>query len=384
MYALSESNRICRLDPLTLKVLSNINVTKYIPEATTTIAHPHIEEDGSWIIAGMNLSRMQRHYELLRYRGGKEAVGSTNICEQAEIIAKIPSNHSSGLCYFHSFGITDNYIIFLEQGLMFHLTSFLSGVLLNKTFSDALYMDETFKTQIHIVNKKTGEICKRKYFTDPLFLFHHINAYEKRDEQNNVTEICVDICAYDPKNFDIKAQTYAEMFTEKNIGTKKLHSISRRIIIPFNANQQQTDEPTYCEVKDLNSDVCFELPTINYARFNGKFYKYFYALCYNETPFSIVKINVENPSQIWRKNYEANGRKFLPSEPVFVERPNPTSEDDGILLVMVLSDKNDFLSILDAKDLTEIAQAIVPEHVRGAFTFHGFFADRKNFKALNA
>ena len=93
---------------------------------------------------------------------------------------------------------------------------------------------------------------------------------------------------------------------------------------------------------------------------------------------------MENPSQIWRKTYEADGRKFLPNEPVFVENPNPTSEDDGILLVMVLSDKNDFLSILDAKDLTEIAQAIVPEHVRGAFTFHGFFADRKNFKALNA
>jgi hypothetical protein len=50
---------------------------------------------------------------------------------------------------------------------------------------------------------------------------------------------------------------------------------------------------------------------------------------------------------------------------------------------MVLSDKNDFLSILDAKNLNEIAQAVVPEGVLGAFTFHGFFADTKKFKSLN-
>jgi carotenoid cleavage dioxygenase-like enzyme len=73
----------------------------------------------------------------------------------------------------------------------------------------------------------------------------------------------------------------------------------------------------------------------------------------------------------------------LPSEPIFVESPNPTSEDDGVLLVMVLSDKNDFLSILDAKNLNEIAQALVPEDVLGAFTFHGLFADAKQLKSLD-
>ena len=36
------------------------------------------------------------------------------------------------------------------------------------------------------------------------------------------------------------------------------------------------------------------------------------------------------------------------SEPIFVENPNATSEDDGVLLVMVLADNhNDFLSILE-------------------------------------
>ena len=73
----------------------------------------------------------------------------------------------------------------------------------------------------------------------------------------------------------------------------------------------------------------------------------------------------------------------MPSEPVFVENPSATSEDDGVLLVMVLSEKNDFLSILDARNLNEIAQGVVPEEAKGAFSFHGFFADKKNFSKLN-
>jgi carotenoid cleavage dioxygenase-like enzyme len=382
---LTETSRICKLDPKNLEILKTINVTSYIPEATTTIAHPHVESDGSWLICGMGLSGKTQHYSLLRYRGGKEAVDSTNICEQADVICQIPSSHSLGLSYFHSFGVTENYIIFLEQSLKFSLTSFLKGLILNKSFKDALIMDENFQTRVHVVDKKTGKICKQKFITDPLFLFHHINAYEKRDSENNLTEIVCDICAYDPKNFDISALSYAEMFTDEKVGTKSFESFGRRITIPFNSNKEEDkqNDTVYCEIKDLNREIVFELPAINYSRFNGKSYKYFYGSSYNQKPFSIIKVNVENPTEIWRKNYDQDGKQYLPSEPVFVESPNPTSEDDGVLLVMVLSDKNDFLSILDAKNLNEIAQAVVPEGVLGAFTFHGFFADTKKFKSLN-
>ena len=240
--------------------------------------------------------------------------------------------------------------------------------------------DETFNTRIHIVDKKTGEIYKQSYFTDPLFLFHHINAYEKRDSANNLTEIICDICAYDAKYFDINSFSYVDFLSKKNIGTKAFHSVGRRINIPFG---EIKNEPIYCQIRDLNSDLAFEFPTINYSRFNGKFYRYFYGTNLHEKPFSIIKINAENPNEIWRKSYDKDGKEYLPSEPVFVENPNPQSEDDGVLLVMVLTNKNDYLSILDAKNLNEIATAVVPENVLGAYSFHGFFADRKTYKALN-
>jgi beta,beta-carotene 9',10'-dioxygenase len=66
--------------------------------------------------------------------------------------------------------------------------------------------------------------------------------------------------------------------------------------------------------------------------------------------------------------YLHSGYFLFQSEPVFVEKPNPTSEDDGVLLTMVLSDKqNDFLSVLDAKTLEEIARAELPNDVKGKF-----------------
>jgi hypothetical protein len=42
----------------------------------------------------------------------------------------------------------------------------------------------------------------------------------------------------------------------------------------------------------------------------------------------------------------------------------------------VLSDDVDYLSVLDAKDLKEIARADLPKDVKGTFTFHGFYADK--------
>jgi len=42
----------------------------------------------------------------------------------------------------------------------------------------------------------------------------------------------------------------------------------------------------------------------------------------------------------------------------------------------VLSDDVDYLSILDAKNLKEIARADLPKEVKGTFTFHGFFAEK--------
>lgn len=172
------------------------------------------------------------------------------------------------------------------------------------------------------------------------------------------------------------------MFTDRLCDKECLKSLARRITIPLELATVSAGS-VYCNIKDINSDVVIELPTFNYSNNNTKPYKYLFGLNFYKKPFSVVKINVENPAETWEYKYERNGVTDLPSEPVFVENPNAQSEDDGVLLVMVLAADNDYLSILDARNLTEIARATLPTEAKGSFTFHGFFADDAHYKALN-
>lgn len=376
LYALTEINVMYEIDPTTLNTLNRVDINEYIKTATTTFAHPHYLEDGSWITMGMNTKSIPPHYEFLRYKSG-----SKNICDQAEVIASVPSSHLFALSYFHSFGLTKSFIVFLEQSIKFDIKSFLSCLVLNKPYSDAIVTNENCLTKIHLIDRTTGKIYEQKYHTVPMVVFHHINSYEVYDSLKNIAEIIVDVSSYDPKYFDLKSFTVENMYSEKLNGSETVRSIARRIRVPMSS--VCTDKNIFCEIQDLNAKVPFELPVINYTRFNGLPYKYVYGVHYYKRPFSIVKVNTQNPSETHEIVYDRDENNCLPSEPIFVESANPVSEDDGVLLIMVLSSKNDFLSVLDAKNLKEIARAEIPENVKGAFTFHGFFANKDKFEKLN-
>ena len=91
----------------------------------------------------------------------------------------------------------------------------------------------------------------------------------------------------------------------------------------------------------------------------------------------------EDPKDTLKFAYNIEeGKNSVPMEPIFVENPNPKGEDDGVVLVQVLSDDNDFLSVLDAKTLTEIARADLPKDVKSTFTAHGFFADKTQMLSM--
>ena len=377
IYALTESNYVCRVDPHNFNILETIDVKKHIPTASTSTAHPHLDPQG-WIMCGYNARRMRLCYEFMRYpQAPTEPAHPGNICTRAKSVGRIVSSHWASLSYFHSFGVTQNYIVFVEQALTLSLPKFFFGLFTNNSYADALVMKKNFNTRVHLIDKRTGKnacVHGQKFYTLPLFLFHHINAYETYDADKKLSEIHVDVCAYDPNKFDIQALTYEDMFTENLSESDKIRSVARRIIVPMHklSDEATRGKSVFCELIDLNAKVSFELPVINYARFNGLQYKYVYGLNNYKAPFSIVKLNMDDSAEFHERVYDSEETgKCLPSEPVFVESPHATSEDDGVLLVIVLGQKNDFLSVLDAKNLSELARANVPEHVKASMTFHG-------------
>ena len=66
-----------------------------------------------------------------------------------------------------------------------------------------------------------------------------------------------------------------------------------------------------------------------------------------------------------------------PGEPVFIDRPGGSAEDDGVVMSVVLDAQAErsFLLILDAQTFEEVARAEAPHGI--PFGFHGqYFRDK--------
>ena len=127
------------------------------------------------------------HYEFIRYKVVQDK--SNNPCEQAEVIASVPSTRDSGLSYFHSFGLTENYIVFMEQAVTINFKQMLMAVIKNKPATAGIITEKNAPTRIHIINKHTGQVMPKKFIADPQFTFHYINAFETKNVATNTNEI---------------------------------------------------------------------------------------------------------------------------------------------------------------------------------------------------
>ncbi|MET0668337.1 MAG: carotenoid oxygenase family protein, partial [Methyloceanibacter sp.] len=119
--------------------------------------------------------------------------------------------------------------------------------------------------------------------------------------------------------------------------------------------------------------AALELPRINYETRAGKPYRYVWGTgiqAPGDFLDSILKIDIETGKAArW---YEAG---LYPGEPVFVPQPSAGTEDEGVLLSVVLDIDKDrsFLLVLDAATLDERARAEAPHAI--PFHFHGnYFA----------
>jgi beta,beta-carotene 9',10'-dioxygenase len=79
-----------------------------------------------------------------------------NICKSGQILCSIRSSHRFGAAYFHSFAITDNYIIFIEQSLKISFYELIKTALFNKPFSKCMITLKDWPAKIHVIRKDTG------------------------------------------------------------------------------------------------------------------------------------------------------------------------------------------------------------------------------------
>lgn len=59
--------------------------------------------------------------------------------------------------YYHSFGMTKNYIIFVEQPVKMKLWKIITSKIRGKPFADGISWEPQYNTRFHVVDKHTGQ-----------------------------------------------------------------------------------------------------------------------------------------------------------------------------------------------------------------------------------
>jgi carotenoid cleavage dioxygenase-like enzyme len=335
--AMTETPLPVAFDPATLDTLG---VARDVgaPAGQHATAHPHHDAERDELVAYVVRFGPRSQYVLYAV----PADGS-----ERRTIASLPVLRPS---YMHSFALTPRYAVLAEFPIVVNP---LRLALRGKPFIANYAWDGERPVRFLVVDRTTGAL-RGAYETDPFFCFHHINAFEV-DET-----LVLDVAAYDD------AEVIRALYLDR---ARDLDTVFPRV------------EPRRYEL-DLDSgsvrsralaDVLLELPRVDYARRNGRPYRYVYGSSVQapgEPGFldAVAKVDVETGSvERW---HEAGS---YPGEPVFVRSPGGEGEDDGVLLSVVLDAARgtSYLLVLDACDLSEIGRAHLPQHV--PFGFHGSY-----------
>uniref|UniRef100_A0A131Y215 Putative beta beta-carotene n=1 Tax=Ixodes ricinus TaxID=34613 RepID=A0A131Y215_IXORI len=362
-YAMTETPYVHRVDPGTLETLSREDLSRLVAVHTTT-AHPHVDpEDRSTFNVGTQMGSRPA-FVLIRFPPSVECPDGSTSLREARVVGRIPMQSRFFPSYIHSFAMTENWLVVLEQSLVLSVPKLFLARAVGTSYADTLSFDPNKKTRFHVMDKRTGELFPVVFEAAPFFTFHHVNAYE-RDR-----EIVVDLCAFDDDAV-IRNLRFAHPRPKKNDGLASV----RRFVLPLD---RAVKSPALVESRVLSLELDglalrAELPRIN-DRFNGKPYRFAYLVGHSNGPaeeWFVSKLNVESGRWVrWKRP------GWVPSEPVFIPRPGATDEDDGVVVFSLLDAKDEkklsFVA-LDARNFEEIARAEFETPSANPADFHGWF-----------
>ncbi|HEX2447876.1 MAG TPA: carotenoid oxygenase family protein [Methyloceanibacter sp.] len=335
IVAFTETSIPVRFAPETLKTLGVFGYRRALKGQVST-AHPHYD------------AKRACHYNYIVDFGLKSVYRLCRIGDDGrqKLVAALSVERPA---YMHSFGMSQDHLVLTEFPLVVNPIDLrLSG----KPFIQNYRWEPERGLVFHIVEKDTGRLV-RTATAEATFAFHHVNAFADHDR------LAVDVITY--PDATIIDQLYLARLRASTPLTAT--GTLTRFHIPFAEGEPVT--------RRILADIPIELPRINYERHAGKPYRYVWGTgVHTEGDFldSIVKIDTETGTVA---RWHAAG--LYQGEPVFVPAPSASTEDDGVLLSIVLDigKEHSFLLVLDAASLAEVARAAAPHAI--PFHFHGSF-----------
>uniref|UniRef100_A0AAX7T2W1 Beta-carotene oxygenase 2b n=1 Tax=Astatotilapia calliptera TaxID=8154 RepID=A0AAX7T2W1_ASTCA len=349
-YVSTETNIMHKVDPDTLET-EKVDWSKFIAVNGAT-AHPHTEPDGMTYNMGNSYTSKGSYYNIIQVPPTKKTEDET--LEGATVLCSIPSVDKTKPSYYHSFAMSENYVVFIEQPIKLDLLKIVTGKLRGKSISDSIFWDPKLNTIFHLIHKHSGKVSSIKYLAKPLSTFHQINAFEEDGF------LIIDLCASDDgqaiTNYNIQNMRKSGEALDEVYNTLS-RAFPRRFVLPLNVdrdtpyNQNLITRPNsiatsvriaknkvFCTHEDLHGEDLheyggLEFPQINYHKFNTHPYRYFYGCGFRHlVGDTLIKMDL-------------HGKR--------------------------MKDKSTFLLVLDAKTFEELGRAVVPVNI--PYGFHGTF-----------
>mmetsp|Transcript_102554 Transcript_102554/g.249265 ORF Transcript_102554/g.249265 Transcript_102554/m.249265 type:complete len:534 (-) Transcript_102554:106-1707(-) len=273
------------------------------------------------------------------------------------LLAHVPMK---GAMYFHSFGVTENYVV-----LPCNLKIGLGGKSLIGSFTDGW-------DGIHVVDRD-GKV--QVFDTEKFFHVHIANTFE------NETGIVMDLGTF--QNIPFSYHTLATaMFLNKTERDTKQGTMTERIHLHLKGPKQGQVTREHLGLPGRTNDFF----KINHQVWGLPYCTYYSVEWFhNDKDYASMAISKHNTCKntraYWSKPYS------YPSEPYFLPRgtgTTPEVEDDGLVLFVTLDGvrkASDFV-ILDGKTFKEIAVIHLPVHI--PFLAHGQFIPKVGQEVVKA
>lgn len=344
LNASTDANFIHRLDPNTLEVVEEYDFSHFQPGLTGAFSSSHGILDlrtGEYFNFVVNYVVGKTTYKVFRIKPDG----------QTEILTTITDYPY----YIHSFSLSENYVILIMCPCEVNMLK----IMLSKSFTDGLRMRPRTPTRFVVISRNSSKIV-RSYEHSSFFCLHTVNAFERGDD------IVIDLTMYKD------AQVLSDMSMENLNAGADFHTgrLTRFTLPRISDVCKQDPKRPHAATSEVLASFPFELGLVTPEREQRR-HRYVFGLSdAHMAGFcgTVTKLDVDS-----RRVWHWSSRGTLVGEPLFVQNPSARGEDDGCLLVMTLDSlKNrSALIILDARNMTEIARAVLPMTVPlGA---HGFF-----------
>lgn len=138
-FCFYESPFLCQIDPRSLDTLDRVDLNKKL-SIFSHGSHPHYDNEGNMFTIGMKIGLTGPEYIISKFpQDSAEAFGN------GRLVAKVRSRWMLEPGYMHSFAVTDNYFILIEQPLTVHAPTLAKGTL---TFCSCVCGIEETKNQL--------------------------------------------------------------------------------------------------------------------------------------------------------------------------------------------------------------------------------------------